>query len=56
MLKEARPYGQITIHYNIHIGLGEVHRLDLERIRCFMKPIRHAPCECSSRDPQEFQS
>ena len=37
MLKEARPYGQITIHYNIHIGLGEVHRLDLERIRCFMK-------------------
>lgn len=37
MLKEARPYGPITIHYDIHIGLGEIQNLDLERVRCFMK-------------------
>ena len=37
MLKEARPYGPITIHYDIHIGLGEIQYLDLERVRCFMK-------------------
>jgi uncharacterized protein (UPF0276 family) len=37
MLKEARPYGPITIHYDIHIGTGEIQILDLDRVRCFMK-------------------
>ena len=37
MLKEARPYGPITIHYDIHIGTGEIQTLDLDRVRCFMK-------------------
>ncbi len=37
MLKEAMPYGPITIHYDIHIGLDEIRTLDLDRVRCFMK-------------------
>ena len=32
MLEEARPYGPITIHFDLHVGLGEIVNLDLSRI------------------------
>ena len=35
MLKEAKPYGPITIHFDLHAGLGKIFSTDLERIRCF---------------------
>lgn len=32
MLEEAQQYSEITIHYDLHIGLGEIAALDLSRI------------------------
>ena len=32
MLKEAKPYGKITIHFDLNIGLGDLLHLDLSRI------------------------
>jgi hypothetical protein len=33
MLEEASPYGPITIHYDLDVGLGNSLRIDLERIK-----------------------
>jgi len=33
MIKEAEPYGKITIHYGLDIGLGDVFTQDLSRIQ-----------------------
>ena len=32
MLQEARPYGPITIHFDLEVGLGHTLRVDLDRI------------------------
>lgn len=37
MLKEAQPYGPITIHFDLKAGLGQTFDLDFDRIRYFME-------------------
>lgn len=63
MLKEARPYGPITIHYDLHTGLGDAVNLDLERIRCFKEQTQTphinshlvVPRNFNTNDPAELQ-
>lgn len=35
MLTDAKPYGPITIHFDLDAGLGNTHRVDFSRIACF---------------------
>ena len=42
MLTEARPFGDITIHYDLKIGLGKTFNIDLNRIETLQKKT-HTP-------------
>ncbi len=35
MLHEARPYGKITIHFGLDVGLGKTFNVDFKRMRWF---------------------
>jgi hypothetical protein len=35
MLPEAHPYGKITIHFNLDVGLGSTFKVDFDRLKWF---------------------
>lgn len=35
MLSEAQPYGKITIHFDLKVGIGNIFNVDFDRLRWF---------------------
>ena len=54
MLKEARPYGPVTIHYDIHAGLGKTPKIDLARIQRLNRETQTPHVNCHLVTPRSF--
>lgn len=54
MLKEAKPFGPVTIHFDHHIGLGKTFDLDMDRVRCFMEQTQTPHVNTHMVTPRNF--
>lgn len=54
MLKEAKPYAPVTIHYDLKTGLGKILKIDLQRIRWFMEQTQTPHVNSHLVTPRNF--
>jgi hypothetical protein len=56
MLEEAKPYGKITIHFDLDVGLGEVFNQDLSRIERLMEKTSTPHVNAHLVTPRNFNT